>query len=308
MRSASRRPWSTGTGTGWITPSCPGRKAGASCWARSATGTRTRTAGRPRPARGRSAPTWSRITWTRSTNGPRRPAPRSSPRRTTPTTGRTTSPPPTRRGTAGRSAPTGASRARGRNARGLTSGYHGGVTQGSRSSVPGTRAWHVAAPGPVTGRPLRLNPDDETPRPGPGELLLKVLACGVCRTDLHVTEGDLEPRKAGVTPGHEVVGEVTALGEGAEAGGVAVGDRAGPRGHRPRAHPRRAGQAARPGAGRGERRRRGGHAARAAGRRDPVRPGRRPGAARHASPGPGRHAVHRGHPPVRHPAAELREA
>src|SRR5690348_3414869 len=102
------------------------------------------------------------------------------------------------------------------------------------------RAWHVAAPGPVTGHPLRLHPDDETPRPGPGELLLRVLACGVCRTDLHVTEGDLPPHRPDVTPGHEVVGEVVALGEGAVgavgadgaggaggAGGFAVGDRAG---------------------------------------------------------------------------------
>jgi alcohol dehydrogenase, propanol-preferring len=92
------------------------------------------------------------------------------------------------------------------------------------------RAWHVAAPGPVTGRPLRLHADDETPRPGPGELLLRVLACGVCRTDLHVTEGDLPPHRPGVTPGHEVVGEVAALGEpalGEGAGGFAVGDRAG---------------------------------------------------------------------------------
>jgi propanol-preferring alcohol dehydrogenase len=89
------------------------------------------------------------------------------------------------------------------------------------------RAWHVAAPGPVTGHPLRLHPDDETPRPGPGELLLKVLACGVCRTDLHVTEGDLEPHRPGVTPGHEVVGEVAALGEGAGAAGFSEGDRAG---------------------------------------------------------------------------------
>src|SRR2546421_11819739 len=103
------------------------------------------------------------------------------------------------------------------------------------------RAWHVAAPGPVTGHPLRLHADDETPRPGPGELLLRVLACGVCRTDLHVTEGDLEPHRPGdpgVTPGHEVVGEVAALGEGTEATegtegtegagrGFAVGDRAG---------------------------------------------------------------------------------
>ena len=87
------------------------------------------------------------------------------------------------------------------------------------------RAWHVEAPGPVTGHPLRLNTDDEIPRPGPGELLLKVLACGVCRTDLHVTEGDLPPHRPGVTPGHEVVGEVVELGAG--AAGFAPGDRAG---------------------------------------------------------------------------------
>jgi propanol-preferring alcohol dehydrogenase len=62
------------------------------------------------------------------------------------------------------------------------------------------------------------------PEPGPGELLLKVLACGVCRTDLHVTEGDLPVHRPGVTPGHEVVAEVAALGSGAQ--GFAVGDRA----------------------------------------------------------------------------------
>ena len=79
------------------------------------------------------------------------------------------------------------------------------------------RAWHVAAPGPVSGHPLHLSTADDVPRPGPGELLLRVLACGVCRTDLHVTEGDLAPRRPtppGVTPGHEVVGEVAALGGG----------------------------------------------------------------------------------------------
>ena len=87
------------------------------------------------------------------------------------------------------------------------------------------RAWHVESPGPVTGHPLRLHDDDRVPRPGPGELLLRVLACGVCRTDLHVTEGDLPPHRHGVTPGHEVVGEVTELGD--HARGFAVGDRAG---------------------------------------------------------------------------------
>src|SRR6185437_11438792 len=54
------------------------------------------------------------------------------------------------------------------------------------------RAWHVDNPGPVrpgTGA-LQLRPTP-VPEPGPGELLLKVLACGVCRTDLHVAEGDL---------------------------------------------------------------------------------------------------------------------
>jgi alcohol dehydrogenase, propanol-preferring len=87
------------------------------------------------------------------------------------------------------------------------------------------RAWHVETPGPVTGHPLSLHTDDDIPRPGPGELLLKVLACGVCRTDLHVTEGDLPPHRRGVTPGHEVVGEVAELGEGAK--GFSTGDRAG---------------------------------------------------------------------------------
>jgi propanol-preferring alcohol dehydrogenase len=87
------------------------------------------------------------------------------------------------------------------------------------------RAWHVDAPGPVTGHPLRLSTSDAVPEPGPGELLLKVLACGVCRTDLHVTEGDLPSHLAGVTPGHEVVGEVAAVG--ANTTQFAVGDRAG---------------------------------------------------------------------------------
>ena len=87
------------------------------------------------------------------------------------------------------------------------------------------RAWHVETPGPVTGHPLSLHTDDEIPRPGPGELLLRVRACGVCRTDLHVTEGDLPPHRRGVTPGHEVVGEVADLGE--QAQGFTIGDRAG---------------------------------------------------------------------------------
>src|SRR4029079_12511176 len=88
------------------------------------------------------------------------------------------------------------------------------------------RAWHVEAPGPVTGHPMRLHPDDETPRPGPGELLLRVLVLGVCRPALHVAEGALPPPQSGVTPGHEVVGEVAAVGEG-DTAGFRPGDRAG---------------------------------------------------------------------------------
>jgi propanol-preferring alcohol dehydrogenase len=64
-----------------------------------------------------------------------------------------------------------------------------------------------------------------TPEPGPSEIRLKVCACGVCRTDLHVVDGELEPKRSPITPGHEVVGVVEALGEGVE--GVQLGDRVG---------------------------------------------------------------------------------
>src|SRR6266487_876338 len=88
------------------------------------------------------------------------------------------------------------------------------------------RAWHVDRPGPVdAGHPL-VERETPVPEPGPGELLLRVLACGVCRTDLHVTEGDLPVHRAGVTPGHEVVGVVALTGAG-DVSGFAVGDRAG---------------------------------------------------------------------------------
>ena len=86
------------------------------------------------------------------------------------------------------------------------------------------RAWSVPRPGPVEEDPLRF---DERPVPVPGddELLVHVRACGVCRTDLHVTEGDLPVRRPGVTPGHEVVGVVAGFGAGVE--GFTVGDRVG---------------------------------------------------------------------------------
>src|SRR5215213_3331782 len=56
----------------------------------------------------------------------------------------------------------------------------------------------------------------EDPRPGPGQVLLRVRACGVCRTDLHVLDGELPDPKLPLVLGHQVVGEVVASGEGAE--------------------------------------------------------------------------------------------
>ncbi|WP_370489006.1 zinc-binding alcohol dehydrogenase family protein [Mycobacterium sp. pV006] len=86
------------------------------------------------------------------------------------------------------------------------------------------RAWQVARPGPISGGPLRAT-TVPVPVPGDDELLVAVRACGVCRTDLHVAEGDLAVHRPDVIPGHEVVGEVVAAGAGAS--GFAVGDRVG---------------------------------------------------------------------------------
>lgn len=86
------------------------------------------------------------------------------------------------------------------------------------------RAWSVVRPGPVEEDGLRLV-KKPVPVPGEDELLVRVRACGVCRTDLHVAEGDLPVRRPGVTPGHEVVGVVTAAGSAVR--GFAAGDRVG---------------------------------------------------------------------------------
>ncbi len=88
------------------------------------------------------------------------------------------------------------------------------------------RAWVVHHPGPVNQSPGPLAlVDRPVPSPGPGQLLIRVLCCGVCRTDLHLAEGDLEPKRPDVTPGHEVVGEVVATGPGPTR--FAAGDRVG---------------------------------------------------------------------------------
>ncbi len=87
------------------------------------------------------------------------------------------------------------------------------------------RVWRVQQPGPMSTRPLRAV-REPMPRPGADELLVRVLACGVCRTDLHVTEGDLPVHRRTVVPGHEVVGEVIGWGKGG-AGGFEMGQRVG---------------------------------------------------------------------------------
>lgn len=87
------------------------------------------------------------------------------------------------------------------------------------------RAWRVHRPGPVRSRPLTLDPAAPAPMPSTGELLVAIRACGVCRTDLHIAEGDLPVHRAHVTPGHEVVGEVVETGD--TAAGFAPGDRVG---------------------------------------------------------------------------------
>jgi propanol-preferring alcohol dehydrogenase len=62
-------------------------------------------------------------------------------------------------------------------------------------------------------------------QPGPGEIRLKVAACGVCRTDLHVVDGELPDPKVPITPGHEIVGRIDAIGAGVE--GLSMGERVG---------------------------------------------------------------------------------
>ena len=86
------------------------------------------------------------------------------------------------------------------------------------------RAWAVGRPGPIDGGPLDWV-EREAPEPGPGQVRVRVSVCGVCRTDLHLAEGDLDPRRPGVVPGHEVVGRVDRVGPGCTL--LAEGDRIG---------------------------------------------------------------------------------
>jgi propanol-preferring alcohol dehydrogenase len=86
------------------------------------------------------------------------------------------------------------------------------------------KALILEAQAPIETRPLCLV-DLPEPEPARGEIRVRVTACGICRTDLHVIEGDLEPRRLPLIPGHQVVGTVDAVGEGARR--FDLGDRVG---------------------------------------------------------------------------------
>jgi len=86
------------------------------------------------------------------------------------------------------------------------------------------RALVLSVAAPIESAPLRL---DTRPiqAPGPDEILVRVSACGVCRTDLHIVEGELPPVRASIVPGHQVVGRIERVGSGARR--FALGDRVG---------------------------------------------------------------------------------
>jgi propanol-preferring alcohol dehydrogenase len=86
------------------------------------------------------------------------------------------------------------------------------------------RAWVVHRPGPMESHPLALV-ERATPEPGPNEVRVRVEACAVCRTDLHLALGELPPRHGDVIPGHQAVGRVDV--RGANATRFAIGDRVG---------------------------------------------------------------------------------
>src|SRR6266436_8471601 len=86
------------------------------------------------------------------------------------------------------------------------------------------KAWTLDKPAAVESRPLVLS-ECPIPQPAADEVLVKVHACGICRTDLHVVEGELPTRKSKIIPGHQVVGTIEAVG--ARVDQFQIGDRVG---------------------------------------------------------------------------------
>lgn len=75
------------------------------------------------------------------------------------------------------------------------------------------RAMVLRQPAPVEENPLE-EAAVELPQPGPGEIRIKVRACGICHTDLHIIEGDLPAVRLPLIPGHQIVGVVDGVGKG----------------------------------------------------------------------------------------------
>lgn len=86
------------------------------------------------------------------------------------------------------------------------------------------KAWTLTKPAPVESRPLVLS-ELPLPTPAEDEVLVRVHACGICRTDLHVVEGELPVRRTPVIPGHQIVGRIAAVGS--RVNDFAAGDRVG---------------------------------------------------------------------------------
>ncbi len=86
------------------------------------------------------------------------------------------------------------------------------------------KACVLSATGPIETNPLQVK-DVDRPEPGPGEVLVRVTLCGVCRTDLHVIEGELRPMRSPLIPGHQVVGTIEKIG--AKANRFPIGKRVG---------------------------------------------------------------------------------
>jgi alcohol dehydrogenase, propanol-preferring len=86
------------------------------------------------------------------------------------------------------------------------------------------KAWSLETNAAITEHPLHLT-EMPQPSPAPDEVLLRVNACGICRTDLHIVEGELPARRSPLIPGHQIVGHVVARGERVKD--FAIGDRVG---------------------------------------------------------------------------------
>jgi alcohol dehydrogenase, propanol-preferring len=90
--------------------------------------------------------------------------------------------------------------------------------------APKTRAQRLERPAPIEERPLHID-EAAADSPGPGEVTIEVAACGVCRTDLQIVEGDIAAHRLPIVPGHQAVGRISSIGAGVT--GRSIGQRVG---------------------------------------------------------------------------------